>query len=83
MEAEGLLDYQGRSGIISIVRWNLRPVIFGVDPCNTVSWNTPICSDFYRFLVDVSDILIFFGSGAWKREEASEEAAGREGVNKK
>ena len=30
-EAEGLLDYQGRAGIISIVRWNLRPVIFGVD----------------------------------------------------
>ena len=26
-----LLDYQGRAGIISIVRWNLRPVIFGVD----------------------------------------------------
>ena len=23
----GLLDYQGRAGIISIVRWNLRPVI--------------------------------------------------------
>ena len=30
VEAEGLLDYQGRAGIISIVRWNLRPVIFGV-----------------------------------------------------
>ena len=30
-ETEGLLDYQGRTGIISIVRWNLRPVIFGVD----------------------------------------------------
>ena len=28
---EGLLDYQGRAGIISIVRWNLRPVIFGVE----------------------------------------------------
>ena len=25
------LDYQGRAGIISIVRWNLRPVIFGID----------------------------------------------------
>ena len=33
VEAEGLLDYQGRAGIISIVRWNLRPVIFGVEPC--------------------------------------------------
>ena len=30
VEAEGLLDYQGRAEIISIVRWNLRPVIFGV-----------------------------------------------------
>ena len=26
-----VLDYQGRAGIISIVRWNLRPVIFGVE----------------------------------------------------
>ena len=31
VETEGLLDYQGRAGIISIVRWNLRPVIFGCD----------------------------------------------------
>ena len=31
VETEGLLDFQGRAGIISIVRWNLRPVIFGVD----------------------------------------------------
>ena len=31
VETEGLLDYQGMAGIISIVRWNLRPVIFGVD----------------------------------------------------
>ena len=31
VETEGFLDYQGRAGIISIVRWNLRPVIFGVD----------------------------------------------------
>ena len=31
VETEGLLDYQGPAGIISIVRWNLRPVIFGVD----------------------------------------------------
>ena len=28
-KTEGLLDYQGRAGIISIVRWTLRPVIFG------------------------------------------------------
>ena len=31
VETEGLLDYQGWAGIISIVRWNLRPVIFGVE----------------------------------------------------
>ena len=31
METEGLVDYQGRAGIISIVQRNLRPVIFGVD----------------------------------------------------
>ena len=31
METEGLLDYQGLAGIISIARWNLRPVIFGVE----------------------------------------------------
>ena len=33
-EIEGLLDYQGRAGIISIVRWNL-PVIFGVNKLKT------------------------------------------------
>ena len=31
METEGILDYQGRAGIMSIVRWNPRPVIFGVE----------------------------------------------------
>ena len=31
VETEGLLDYQARVGIMSIVRWSLRPVIFGVD----------------------------------------------------
>ena len=31
VETEGLLGYQGRAGVISIVRWNLRPVIFGVE----------------------------------------------------
>ena len=28
-EAKGLLAFQGRRGIASVVRWNLRPVIFG------------------------------------------------------
>ena len=27
LETAGLLDYQGWAGIISIVRWNRRPVI--------------------------------------------------------
>ena len=31
LEAKGLLDFQGRRGIASVVRWNLRPVIFGAD----------------------------------------------------
>ena len=37
VDTEGLLDYQGRAGIISIVRWNLRPVIFGVEGFAIVS----------------------------------------------
>ena len=28
-ESRGALDYQERAGIMSIVRWNLRPVVFG------------------------------------------------------
>ena len=31
METEGFFDYQGRAGIISIVQWNLCPIIFDVD----------------------------------------------------
>ena len=31
VETEGLLDYQGRAGIISIVRWNVRTVLLGVE----------------------------------------------------
>ena len=31
VETEGPLDYQRRAGIISIVRWNVRPIIFGVE----------------------------------------------------
>ena len=31
LEREGLSDYQGRAGIISNVRWNLRPVMLDVD----------------------------------------------------
>ena len=31
LEAKGLLAFQGRRVIASVVWWNLRPVIFGVD----------------------------------------------------
>ena len=31
LERKGLLDFQWRRGIASVVRWNLRPVIFGVE----------------------------------------------------
>ena len=31
LEAKGLLAFQGRRRITSVVRWNLRPVIFGVE----------------------------------------------------
>ena len=31
LEAKNPLAFQGRRGIASVVRWNLRPVIFGVD----------------------------------------------------
>ena len=31
LETKGLLDFQGRRGLTSAVRWNLRPVIFDVD----------------------------------------------------
>ena len=34
LETKGLLDFQGRHGIASVVRWNLRPVTFGVEVCN-------------------------------------------------
>ena len=55
VETEGLLDYEGRARIMSIVRWNLRPVIFGVDPC---FWEypdflfriAPFSSDLFRFV---------------------------------
>ena len=29
LEVKGFLAFQGRRGIASVVRWNLRPVIFG------------------------------------------------------
>ena len=35
LEAKALLDFQGRRGIISVVRWNLRLVIFGAEGLST------------------------------------------------
>ena len=32
METEGMLGYQARAGIMSILGWKPRPVIFGVPP---------------------------------------------------
>ena len=55
METEGLLDYQGWAGIISIVRWNLRPVIFGVD---TTPKNPNLgVSDWGYFLASSGDTI--------------------------
>ena len=31
LEAKNLLAFEGRRGIASVVRWNFRPVIFGVE----------------------------------------------------
>ena len=31
LEAKNRLAFQGRRGIASVVRWNFRPVIFGVE----------------------------------------------------
>ena len=36
VETEGLLDHQGRAGTLSIVQWNLRPVVFGVEVPTTL-----------------------------------------------
>ena len=48
---EGHLDYQGRARIMSIVWWNLRPAIFGVDFQGWWGWIVyklwpPMCSQF-------------------------------------
>ena len=48
-------DYQGRAGIISIVRWNLRIVIFGVDFFCSLSGNLRLRG---------------FGCTAWKTAKA-------------
>ena len=40
LETEGPADLQGRAGITSIVCWNIRPVIFGVDKTSFQSFST-------------------------------------------
>ena len=40
---KGVLDFQGRRGIASVVRWTLRPVIFGVDWCTKSGTPTGGC----------------------------------------
>ena len=52
VETEGLLDYEGRTGIISIVQWNLRPVMFGVEGCE--AWRTHFPSRTDPFSVDLA-----------------------------
>ena len=42
LEAKNLLAFQGRCGIASIVRWNLRPVIFGADKRKSGRGETPM-----------------------------------------
>ena len=64
VEAEGLLDYQRRAGIISIVRWKLRPVMFGVD-LGVLDLSIPlVVQDFSRILheLDIADEEI---ASAW------------------
>ena len=33
LEAEGFFHFQGNAGIIFVMRWNIRPVICGVERC--------------------------------------------------
>ena len=52
LETEGLVDYQGTAEIIAIVRWNLRPVIFGVERRGTIERSQRYSS-------------VWFGYGWW------------------
>ena len=56
VEAEGLLVYEGRAGIISIVRWNLCPVIFGFECLNHVHVQTRGFTKFLVFVKQVSSL---------------------------
>ena len=63
VEPEGLLDYQGRARIISVVWWNLCLVIFGAD---VLGWGTGRKRPSRRP-----------GGGVENRGRVSEEQAGR------
>ena len=43
LETRGLLDFQGRRWISSVVRWHLRPVIFGTKPNPFTSFYLSVC----------------------------------------
>ena len=47
VETEELSDCQGRAGTMSILPWDLRPVIFGVEICSGFS-------DFFRDFPNLS-----------------------------
>ena len=68
VEAEGLLDYEERAGIISIVRWNLRPVIFGVDRSGGI------------FTQSVADIRWINNPDSDSDREGAAQAVGKPGV---
>ena len=42
LETEGFVAFQGRAGNTSIVRWNLRPVIFRVETWIAQSWQSQL-----------------------------------------
>ena len=60
VETEGLLDYQGRAGII-VVQWNLRPVIFGVEPSSST-----VTQSLVPYSWNIRDIRLQFS--AWRSD---------------
>ena len=57
LEAKGLLAFQGRRGIASVVQWNLRPVIFGVDICCSPTPPPPLPTPSPSFSLEESHLL--------------------------
>ena len=50
LQAKGLLAFQGRHGIASVVRWSLCPVIFGVDLSLSLYLSLSLSFFFFHFL---------------------------------